>query len=220
MAQYRMEDVEVLRRKSGIGYEEAINLLEYHNGSLARALVDLERNGKIKDEEEQAQEQEKGTCRDARGFFNRLYHIRVHVRKNKTTVLNLSLLASILIAIFCPYLVVFGVIFCLILGYRIRIDRTGEGFSDESLDGIVRNAAQNVRNTVSSFAREFTSDERRSAGETAPEGSYYQTRQATAAGTQPAPREPAAKPVSVPINGEGNVTTRTDDDGFHEADVE
>ena len=42
MAKYTIEDIEILRQKSGISYEEAVNLLEYHNGSLARALIDLE----------------------------------------------------------------------------------------------------------------------------------------------------------------------------------
>ena len=45
MSKYTFEDIEILRQKSGISYEEAVNLLEYHNGSLARALVDLEKNG-------------------------------------------------------------------------------------------------------------------------------------------------------------------------------
>ena len=49
MAQYTIEDIEILRHKSGISYEEAVNLLEYHNGSLARALVDLEKNGRIRE---------------------------------------------------------------------------------------------------------------------------------------------------------------------------
>ena len=50
VARYTIEDIEILRKKSGITYEEAVNLLEYHDGSLARALVDLERNGRLKGE--------------------------------------------------------------------------------------------------------------------------------------------------------------------------
>ena len=50
MAKYTIEDIEILRQKSGISYEEAVNLLEYHNGSLARALVDLEKNGLLKND--------------------------------------------------------------------------------------------------------------------------------------------------------------------------
>lgn len=35
VARYTIEDIEILRKKSGITYEEAVNLLEYHDGSLA-----------------------------------------------------------------------------------------------------------------------------------------------------------------------------------------
>ena len=50
MANYTIDDIEILRKKSGITYEEAVNLLEYHNGSLTRSLVDLERNGRLRDD--------------------------------------------------------------------------------------------------------------------------------------------------------------------------
>ena len=48
MASYTIEDIELIRRKSGISYQEAVSLLDYHNGNVARALVDLERNGPLK----------------------------------------------------------------------------------------------------------------------------------------------------------------------------
>ena len=50
MASYTIEDIELIRRKSGISYQEAVALLDYHNGNVARALIDLERNGRIKPE--------------------------------------------------------------------------------------------------------------------------------------------------------------------------
>ena len=42
MAGYTIEDIDIIRKKSGISYQEAIALLEYHNGNLAQALIDLE----------------------------------------------------------------------------------------------------------------------------------------------------------------------------------
>ena len=38
MEAYTIEEVELLRRKGGMTYQEAVTLLEYHNGDLARAL--------------------------------------------------------------------------------------------------------------------------------------------------------------------------------------
>ena len=51
MSGYTLEDIDIIRRKSGISYQEAVALLDYHNGNVARALVDLERSGKLKPEE-------------------------------------------------------------------------------------------------------------------------------------------------------------------------
>ena len=50
MEPYTIEDIELLRKKSGLSYQEAVALLDYHNGSLARALIDLEKSGRLKDE--------------------------------------------------------------------------------------------------------------------------------------------------------------------------
>ena len=51
MESYSIEDIELLRRKSGLSYQEAVALLDYHNGSLARALIDLEKSGRLKEDD-------------------------------------------------------------------------------------------------------------------------------------------------------------------------
>ena len=48
MEPYTIEDIELLRKKSGMTYQEAVALLDYHDGNLARALIDLEKNGRLK----------------------------------------------------------------------------------------------------------------------------------------------------------------------------
>ena len=85
MAKYTIEDIEILRQKSGISYEEAVNLLEYHNGSLARALVDLEKNGRLRNDET-ASRSHKGL----KGLFEFLFRLRVKVKKGNTTIINLD----------------------------------------------------------------------------------------------------------------------------------
>lgn len=46
-----LEKVEYLRKKSNIGYEEALTLLERFDGDMTRILIELERAGKLKAEE-------------------------------------------------------------------------------------------------------------------------------------------------------------------------
>ena len=86
MASYTIEDIELIRRKSGISYQEAVALLDYHNGNVARALVDLERNGRIKPESQQkASASSSGDSHHNRGalsrLFSKFYRFRLKVKK-------------------------------------------------------------------------------------------------------------------------------------------
>ena len=144
MAKYTFEDIEILRQKSGISYEEAVNLLEYHNGSLARALVDLEKNGRLKTGPASSD-----AGKGAKGVFTFLYRLRLRVRKDEAVVVNLSSLFVLLTLITAPHIFIIGLIVALALGYRIHIDRDSREFSSETFDSMVKNARENVQHTVS-----------------------------------------------------------------------
>lgn len=239
MASYTIEDIELIRRKSGISYQEAVALLDYHNGNVARALIDLERNGRIRPESEQAKSSGGGHGgeRKRKGFVNfitRLYQFRVKVRKGDAVILNLSLLFSILTLIISPHLVILGAILLLILGYRVSFDRHDPNFASENLERMVRNAGENVRETVGDFARGFEnafSDAPSDSPEKKPEPpkpeqperSYYAANPAATKAHQaydPAGRAPT---IQVPVqveSQEGSVKMEQDDDGYNTATVE
>ncbi len=224
MERYTIEDIEMLRRKSGVSYEEAVNLLEYHNGNLARALVDLERNGRIKPQAEQ----KKAACctgtntKKASNFFGRLYRFRLLVKKGSVTIVNLSLLFSIIALLISPHLVFLGLIVLLVLGYRVTFDTNSADFAGDNLESMVKNAAQNVKTTVSSLARDIGGNEKQTAPKQEDGRSFYQSepaRPAPAAQTPPAP--PAqTTPVSVQYQDDGKVEVKEDDDGYSEATIE
>lgn len=81
------------------------------------------------------------------GFFSTLYRIRFRASKNGQTVINLSLLFSIIALLSAPWLVILGLIAALVMGYRFSVDRNGLGF-EQSFDDVVRNAASNVKQAV------------------------------------------------------------------------
>ncbi len=201
MAKYTIEDVEILRQKSGISYEEAVNLLEYHNGSLARALVDLEKNGRLKT----------GSTSNAahkgwKGAFDFLFHLRMKVTKDETIVINLSALFLLFVLLTAPHICIVGLLIALVLGYRIRIERNCKDFASDHFDDIVKNAKNNVQQAVSGMAKQFTQ-------------SADQTSQPTAS----APRTEAApsgtRPVNVQFPNEASIHVHDDGDGYHEADI-
>ncbi len=203
MANYTIDDIEILRKKSGITYEEAVNLLEYHNGSLTRSLVDLERNGRLRDDGPTTRAAS-GSHSGLKKLFNTLYRTRLMVRNHGTVVANLSIVFMLAVLLVAPHIAIIGLIASLVLGYRISIDRKSEAFANETFDSVFTTAKTNVQNTVQSFSRSFTQDEQ---ARQEPGQPHHQS---AASGT---------RPVNVQFPGNGQVDVHEEDDGYHEADI-
>ena len=207
MAQYTIEDIEILRQKSGISYEEAVNLLDYHNGSLARALVDLEKNGKLRDVK--PGHGAGGKSHGAGHVFNSLYRMRVKVDKGNVPILNLSILFLIFTVITAAWVPLIGGIAALALGYRISFERNSRDFAADNLEAMVKNASSNVKNTAFHFAKDMgfmdkdasqaTDRPQQPMGDSAPSGTT---------------------PVNVQFPDGGSVEVKEGNDGFHEADIQ
>lgn len=208
MAKYTIEDIEILRQKSGISYEEAVDLLEYHNGSLARALVDLEKNGRIK-----AAPHPNGRTSKPKGVFNFLHRLRIKVNKDNVGIINLSSWFVLLVLATAPHIAIVGLIVALVLGYRITIERDSKDFSSDTFDSMVRDAKVNVQHTVNTFAQQFGKAEERPSQEEATDQGPF---------TRPHTESPASgtRPVNVQFPDGGSVDVRDDGDGFHEADIQ
>lgn len=207
MAKYTIEDVEILRQKSGISYEEAVNLLEYHNGSLAAALMDLEKNGRLKKKNNAS---DSVSHKGLKGIFDYLYRLRVMVKKEQMTIINLSSLFVLLTLITAPHICVIGLLAVLALGYRISLERGSRAFAQDTFDDLVRNARSNVQNTVHSFTRQFSAQEEKPQAE--------ETEPRTQPRTQSAPS--GTRPVNVQFPDGGSVDVRDEGDGYHEADIQ
>lgn len=210
MANYTIDDIEILRKKSGITYEEAVNLLEYHNGSLARSLVDLERNGRLNENGPTTRAATNGSSGGHAGLkklFNTLYRTRLMVRNKTVVVANLSIIFMLVALLIAPHIAIIGLIASLVLGYRISIDRKSQAFANETFDSVVSTAKSNVQNTVQSFSRSFTQEGTQPESGEQPERPHSQS---AASGT---------RPVNVQFPGGSQVDVREGDDGYHEADI-
>lgn len=218
MTKYTVEDIEILRQKSGISYEEAINLLEYHNGSLARSLVDLEKNGRL--QSPKAAQSSGAKSGKSRGALNTLFRIRVRLFKGDTVVANLSVLFMLFSLLLAPWLVVLGSVAALVMGYRIGIARNDPAFTGESLEGMFKNAGTNVKNTVFELTREFTVPKHSESADARP----AQEPEAAASAPAPEPRSesPASgtTPVNVQFSEDGSVRVTQGRDGYHEAELQ
>lgn len=205
MANYTIDDIEILRKKSGITYEEAVNLLEYHNGSLTRSLIDLEKNGRLKEDGPQTRAAGNGEQSGLKKLFNTLYRIRLMVKNKGVIVANLSVLFMLATVMVAPHLAVIGLIVSLICGYRISVERNSPAFAADTFDSMVKTAKTNVQNTVQNFSRSFSGEE-----EPRPQEPERPHSGSAASGT---------RPVNVQFPGGTQVDIREDGDGYHEADI-
>ena len=188
---YTIEDIEMIRQKSGISYQEAVSLLDYHNGDVARALVDLEKHGKLKnDTENQTKRNEAGNMSEkvfgketahkgnVMNWLQKMYLFRLHVNKGSSSVINLL---------------------SLVLGYQFSISKEDTEFASDNLEKMVRNAAQNAKASVENVVRNFNAGNnaankasaqketvRTETAQAAPVQKEAAPEKANAAGTQPA----------------------------------
>ena len=223
MAAYTIEDIELIRRKSGISYQEAVALLDYHNGNVARALVDLERNGRIKSSAEQPKKKHNFYAyvnlefsTGLMSFLHKCYRARVKIRRENTPILNVSALFAALALLISPHLVIIAFIVCLVLGYKLSFDKHDHAFDGENLGQTVRSAAENVKASVEDIARGFHGEgAAKGTSDDAADHSYYADR--------PANHRPSAPTMNVPVQVEsqdGKVTLEQDKDGYASATVE
>jgi NACalpha-BTF3-like transcription factor len=204
MASYTVEDIEILREKSGISYEEAVNLLEYHNGSL--------RNNKHSDYHDHSRYH----GRRRFNVFNALFRLRVKVFKDDTPIINLSLLFMIIAVLVSSWLVILSAVAALLLGYRFAIERDSDDFKDDTLENMVKHAGSNVKNAAFNIARDInkrTEEQKAKSTETQdkqPEPEKETRSESPASGTTP---------VNVQFSEDGDVHVTEDKDGYHEADI-
>ena len=167
MEPYTIEDIELLRKKSGLSYQEAVALLDYHNGNLARALIDLEKSGRLKNVEQTEKEgtrnmndagKKNETKEKALNLLQKLYRSRVKIRKGDTGIVNVSVLYAALCLLLAPHMTIAGIIVSMILGYQFSFSGMDPDFSSENLEKMVRNAAQNAKSSVSSVVHTISND--------------------------------------------------------------
>ena len=162
MKKHEIEQIDYLREKAGLTYEEALGLLEKNDGDLAQCVVELERQGRIRPEGNS----ERGAGRKARGAafvldwegIKRVLFSRVSVRKGDLIVANLTMLAWLFVFFAAPWVFITGVIVTFLTGCKIKWNK---GAADPNLDfhGFVGQAYGNIRRTADSVTAAVKSED-------------------------------------------------------------
>lgn len=118
---YTLEDVETLRNKAGVSYEEAVSLLDKYDGDVARALIELEKRGQLGASPKTTRFNLDETAAWCKKMWRKGMNTRVIVERKGETLMNLSVLFLVLMLILGPYAFIAAVVLMLISGCSVGI---------------------------------------------------------------------------------------------------
>ncbi len=131
---YTLEDVETLRGKAGVSYEEAVSLLDKYDGDIARALIELEKRGQLGGNAQGAKFSPEEAAAWCKTMWSKGLNTRVAVERKGDLLLNLPVLFLLLMLILGPYAVIAALIIMLISGCSVSI-RTKDNKNQTILKG-------------------------------------------------------------------------------------
>jgi translation elongation factor EF-Ts len=129
-----LEQIDELRSRVNVTYEEAKRTLEKNEGDLIKSIIELEKKkGKKSDKEE------------VKGFIDRLLQLRFSV-KNKlgNTMIDIPLVVVLIIFILAFWVVIFGLVLAILTSCKIKIYRAKTNFD-------VNEIKKNMHETVVKF---------------------------------------------------------------------
>ncbi len=116
-----LEQIDELRKRASVSYEDAKNALEQCGGNIIEALVILEKQNKIKPDEIPSSESK---------FFKRVKRLikkgnetKLVIKKDDTVVLNICVTLAVILTIVASPIVITALILALVTKHKIRIQK-------------------------------------------------------------------------------------------------
>ena len=123
-----LEQIDELRKRANVSYEDAKNALEKSSGDLIEALVYLEKQNKIKPEENPCSESI--FLKKVKKLIKKGNATKLIIKKGDIVVLNICVTIAIMITIVATPLVIAALIFALATNHKIRIKKSNDEDSD------------------------------------------------------------------------------------------
>lgn len=166
MEHNHMENIDFLRERAEISYEEAVTLLDRFDGDVTRCMIELERQGKLKQAPRTAQQEEAGAdhekadrqrtyearrARAARASNILFSHVRI--MRGESMLINLPFFILLIGALFSLRLTFCAIILMFLTGCRVHWKK-GEAarWEAKSFHVYADQVAENIRCTADSVA--------------------------------------------------------------------
>ena len=117
-----IEKVDLLMERANIGYKEAYELLQQHDGSVIEALVHLEKNQQTKAGYQQTAQAKSDTLDNIHNFISETHQKRFVISNNERTVVDLPLTVAGIAGVIALPVALPLIGLGLITGHKINID--------------------------------------------------------------------------------------------------
>lgn len=115
----KLEDIDFLRERANVSYNEAKQALEKSNGDILEAILYLEKENKVK---------QKGILGCENKFFDKVKSFlkkanktKLIIKKEESTALNIPITLAALFTVISIHSVIIGILIALFSGYKIKI---------------------------------------------------------------------------------------------------
>ncbi|WP_326908567.1 DUF4342 domain-containing protein [Sedimentibacter sp. MB31-C6] len=127
-----LEQIDELRSRVNVSYEEAKKALEKNDGDLIKSIIELEKKKGKKNNNKEG----------VTGFANKLLELKLLVKnKNGNTLVNLPLVIILLTFIMAFWIVIFGLLLAVATSCKIKIYRDKNSIN---VSGLKKNMQETV----------------------------------------------------------------------------
>jgi NACalpha-BTF3-like transcription factor len=121
-----LEMIDELRSRVNVTYEEAKEALENNEGDIVKSIIALERKRKEDPTIGSKTKKKEEFSKQANKTVNSFLSVRLILKNEKTTLINVPLVIAVISLIVAPWLIIPGIVIALILGYKLRISSTNK----------------------------------------------------------------------------------------------
>jgi UBA/TS-N domain. len=116
-----LNQIDELRRRANVSYEEAKDALERCNGDMVEALILLEKMNRVK--QGSCNNSENGFTTTVKKLLKEGQETKFVVRKNDNTIINVPVNALVLTTVVMPPLTIIGGLAALFTNHRMRFEK-------------------------------------------------------------------------------------------------
>jgi len=149
-----LEQIDELRKRANVSYEDAKNALENSSGDLIDALVYLEKENKIKPDQNHCSESL--LFKKVKKLIKKGNQTKLLIKKEDIVVLNISITIAILITVVAPPLAIVALIFALVTNHKIRIKKNND--EDSQVNKIFDKMSVAVNKVTTKITKEMKTE--------------------------------------------------------------